>query len=91
MNIAETTLLIGLCLEYLSVFKQIKARRLERAFSEDTISITLVRRLNSLFSLSIMFIVLNDTQSSAGNLKKVKAASSAFSRHLVAENQRTFL
>jgi hypothetical protein len=45
----------------------------------------LVRRLNSLVSRSMMFVVLNACHSSGGNLKKVKHASSEFSRHFTAE------
>ena len=47
INIAGTTLSTGLRLQYISVFKQIKSRRLQRAFSEANISITFVRRSNS--------------------------------------------
>ncbi len=62
----------GLALQCNSIFKEIKAGSLKQDISPATISMGLVRRLNSLLRRSTMLVVLRETQCSSGKWKKVR-------------------
>ena len=80
------TLPTTLCAQDASILMDINAKRLYELLSPASISIDLVLLLNSLLSLSMMFVVLRDIQSSSGNLKKDSEESIELDNDLTAED-----
>ena len=80
------TLPTTLCAQAASILMDINAKRLYELLSPANISIDLVLLLNSLLSLSIIFVVLKEIHSSSGNLKNVNEESIELDNDLTAED-----